>query len=464
MENLYNNKGFTFIDNKKSAIPKDRVINLLKREKKKYIEKYKESAVLHSRAVEKLPLGVSSSFQYYNPYPLYVQYGEGAYLREVGGTKLLDLSMGFGSLLFGHNNKELNGILDNCKRKNSVLFVMPTDSVIEGAERLAKRFKLDKVRFTNSGTESLMYAVRVAKSYSGKKYILKVEGGYHGGYDPLLASVKPNINEVGSNEEPNVILPGYAEDQLVKVIPYNDPEVAESVIRKYRDKIACLVIEPVMENIGIVLPDNEYLSKMRDLCDKYNIILIFDEVKTGLTAGFGGAKSVYNIEPDLITLGKSIGGGYSIAAYGGKNIYMSEIENRKSEHFGTYNGNPLAIDALIAVDNIATEENLNRCYQNNYLLACNIYSIIKDYYLPAYVTGIGAKGSIVWRDREVKNYRDYKEIVFSLAELQFIYYLNNEIVTPPGLDEQWLISMSHGINEINYITNVFLNLAKELRS
>jgi glutamate-1-semialdehyde 2,1-aminomutase len=458
------NYTYTKIPKKISKISDNKALNLLKREVTKYQDIYYKSKIAFDKVSQYLPLGVASSYQHYNPFPLYIKESKGAYIKEIGDNLLLDLNMGFGSLIIGHSEERFTEKLTECIRKKGILYVMPSESLYEASKLICERFMIDRVRFTNSGTESLMYAIRLAKSYTKKDYIVKVEGGYHGGYDPLLASIKPDLDQCGDENNPNVILPDFAKSEKVIIIPYNNIVAAEMIIKKYRDKIAALVIEPIMENIGLVLPDDNYLSSLEKICRDNDVLLIFDEVKTGLTTSFGGAKEMYNVSPDLITLGKSIGGGLSIAAFGGRDDIMKLIDNKLVNHYGTYNGNPLAIEGVIEVAKLASRENLLKCYKNNYLLGCNLFSVIENYELPSYVTGAGAKGSVVWSDRVVKNYRDYKKSNFILAELMYIYYLNNKIATPPGLDEQWLLSFSHGISEINYITEVFNNLARELRS
>jgi glutamate-1-semialdehyde 2,1-aminomutase len=432
---------------------------LLLAERELYNKKYKRSKQFLEKSKISLPLGVSSNFQYYRPFPLYIESAYGGKVNCIDGFEMIDLSMGFGSMQVGHNNPEVQEKVA-AQLKRGSLYVMPTVEGALAAEMLCKRFGLDKIRFVNSGTEALLYSIRVAKSYTGKNGVLKVEGGYHGGYDPLLVSVKPEITSSGNYKEPKSIAPKYAETGYVRVIPFNDIKVAKKIIKRCHKKIAALVIEPVMENIGIVLPLDGYLSELKTLCEKYNIILIFDEVKTGITVGFGGASGEFNVASDLIVLGKSIGGGLPIAAFGGKESIMKEISDRRAEHFGTYNANPLSIAAVIAADGLASRENIEKANKLNLKLLSNIESIIVKYKLPAYVTGIGSKGSVVWRNEVVKNYRDYKEINFKLAELQFIYYLNRGIITPPGLDEQWLISYMHDDSDIDIITETFLEFAR----
>ena len=237
----------------------------------------------------------------------------------------------------------------------------------------------------------------------------------------------------------------------------------ERVFQAHADKISCFILEPVLENIAIVLPDAGYLESVRQLCDQYGIILIFDEVKTGLTAGYQGAAQRLGVKPDLITLAKSIGGGVPVAAFGGKAKYMQAVADGRLGHFGTFNGNPLAMAGIRAIDQICTPEALEKAEALNQQALVRINEIIDEYNLPAHTVGFGVKGCITWSTSPVRNYRDYKATDFQVAELSWLWSLNRGIITPPGLDEQWLISLAHGQAEIDILVEDFRSLAKALR-
>ncbi|MFM2160145.1 MAG: hypothetical protein RLY39_676, partial [Actinomycetota bacterium] len=315
------------------------------------------SGVESTIAKDSSPLGVTSSFQYWDPYPISVVSAKGAWMTDVDGRQLLDLSMGFGAMLAGHLNEE---VIAETKAalEGGTLFVTPSPISRDGAERLCKRFGIEKVRFANSGTEATMYAVRTAKAFTGKSAIVKLEGGYHGSYDPLTVSAKPSLDLAGNPEEPNPVIGHGINAGVVFVVPFNNLPALEKVFARDHESIACFILEPVLENLGIVLPDAGYLAAVRDLCTKYNIVLIFDEVKTGLTAGPQGAAHRIGVQPDLICLAKSIGGGLPLAAFGGKAEIMDTITTGAMAHFGTFNGNPLAMAGLRAMDRLCTEEAL----------------------------------------------------------------------------------------------------------
>jgi glutamate-1-semialdehyde 2,1-aminomutase len=416
------------------------------------------------RAKRVLPLGVTSSFQHWDPYPISIVSGKGSYLTDVDGRKLLDLSMGFGAMLVGHLNPKVVKAVKRALKKTGTLFVTPSTISTEAAEQFKRRFGVDMLRFTNSGTESTMYAIRAARAVTGKNGVVKVEGGYHGGYDPLQVSVKPPLDKIGDAAAPTPHVPSEIEGGKVFVVPYNDVDALREIFREHSHKISCFVVEPVIENLSIVLPDEGYLEGVRDLCDVYDVALIFDEVKTGLTAGVAGAAKRLGVEPDLICLAKSLGGGMPIAAFGGKEKYMSAVVDGRMAHFGTYNGNPISCAAVIAVDEIATEAALAKAEAINLETLRKLDEIIEKYQLPAHTVGFGVKGAVIWKPTPVRNYRDFKETNFDLAELSWLWGINRGIITPPGLDEQWLVSLMTTQTDMNKLISHFEELAIALRN
>jgi len=382
---------------------------------------------------------------------------------DVDGRKLLDLSMGFGAMLAGHLNPV---VVEEAKvaLEGGTLFVTPSPIARDASERICKRFGIDQVRFTNSGTEATMYAVRTAKAYTGKSAIVKIEGGYHGSYDPLTVSAKPDLKLAGPADAPYPVVPAGTNPGVVFVVPFNNLAALEKIFAEDHESIACFILEPVLENLGIVLPDAGYLQGVRDLCTRYGIVLIFDEVKTGLTAGAQGAAHRIGVQPDLICLAKSIGGGLPLAAFGGKKEIMAAITDNRMAHFGTFNGNPLAMAGVRAMDKVCTVEALGKAEALNNQALTRISEIIAEFQLPAHTVGFGVKGCVTWSKDPVRNYRDYKATDFQVAELSWLWSLNRGIITPPGLDEQWLISLAHTQAEIDILVDDFRSLAVALRS
>ena len=454
---------FRFVPTTSVEIPPERVAALLKSEWELFTKQTGKSAEESRRSFKSLPLGVTSSFQHWNPYPISIVSAKGAWMTDVDGRELLDMSMGFGAMLTGHLNptvvEEIKSALET-----GMLFVTPSPISTDAAERICRRFVIDQVRFTNSGTESTMYAVRTARAATGKDGIVKVEGGYHGSYDPFVVSAKPPLDKIGDASDPIAHVPAGIVPGDIYIVSYNDTDSLERIFEKSASKIACFIIEPVLENLGIVLPDEGYLERVRELCDEYNVVLIFDEVKTGLTAGHQGAAQRLGVIPDLITLAKSIGGGLTLAAFGGKKKYMDFVTNGKMAHFGTFNGNPLAMAGVRAIDKICTQEALAVAEAFNQQALDRINLIIDEYQLPAHTVGFGVKGCITWSTTPLRNYRDYKATDFAVAELSWLYSLNRGIITPPGLDEQWLISLAHGQKEVDLLVEDFRAFAQALRA
>jgi len=427
-----------------------------------YQSNLRSSSAEYESALKSIPLGAHSTFQSFDPYPISIASAKGAWMTDVDGRKMLDLSMGFGSMLAGHLNPEVIAEL-KATLDVGTLYTAPSPDSRDAAERLCRRFGIEQIRFTNSGTESTMYAIRTARAYTGKEGVVKVEGGYHGSGDAVMVSTKPPLDKAGPADSPNSVIGNASVPGESYVVPFNNIAALESVFEKHYSTIACFIVEPVLENIGIVLPDEGYLEAVRQLCDQYKIILIFDEVKTGLTAGPQGAAQRLGITPDLICLAKSIGGGIPLAAFGGKAEFMKPVTDGRMPHLGTFNGHILAMAAVRAIDKIFTPTALAKAESLNIQALTRFQEIIDTYELPAHTVGFGVKGCVTWSDTPVRNYRDYKATDFQIAELSFIWSLNHGIMTPPGLDEQWLISLAHGQEEIDFMVNDFSELAKTLR-
>ena len=451
------------VTGKSKPVPTSKIQSALQEQWDLFNSSVAKSATENQVAKKSSPLGVQSSFQHWDPFPISIKSAKGAWMEDVDGRKVLDLSMGFGAMLAGHLNpvvvEEVTKMLEI-----GTLFVTPSPQTRDAAERICRRFGLDQVRFTNSGTESTMYAIRTARGFTGKNGVVKLEGGYHGSYDALSVSVKPPLDEAGPASDPTPVVQSSAVPGEIHVIPYNDADALERTLKKHASTIACFILEPVMENIGIVLPDQGYLEQVRALCDKYEVVLIFDEVKTGLTAGYQGAAQRLGVKPDLICLAKSIGGGIPLAAFGGKKEVMDAITTGKMAHLGTFNGHLLGVASVLAMDKIATKETLDEAEAFNRQALARISEIIEEFELPAHSVGFGVKGCTTWSTSPVRNYRDYKATDFDLAQLSFLWSVNHKIMSPPGLDEQWLISFAHKQPEIDFMVEDFRAFASYLRN
>ena len=434
------------------------------REMALYSERTKHSQIATERARKVMPAGVPSSFQAYDPWPVVVKHADGSRMIDVDDNEYVDYDMGFGALFAGHMNPAVRRAVVK-QLDDGTLYVTPCELNADVGELLAERYGLPMWRPTNSGTEATMDAIRLARGATGREKLVKVEGGYHGHHDEVMVSNKPALADAGPADAPYSVpqSAGLTKGTLadVIVIPFNDPQALDRALAG--GDVACFIVEPVMENIGICLPDDGYLQAVREICDKHGTLLIFDEVKTGITAGYGGATNQLGVQPDLITLAKSIGGGFPVGAFGGKAEYMDLITDGTVLHLGTYNGNPLVMAAVKAtLTEACTRPIVEATIGRNHRLVEACQGIIDRSGIPAHTVEFGAKGCITWSETPVRNYRDYKATDFDLAFAQWIHGINRGVMLPPGLDEQWLISVMHDDVAAMKYADVFGEFVDEL--
>jgi glutamate-1-semialdehyde 2,1-aminomutase len=435
-------------------------------ELERYSTRTKRSQEINVRAKKSLPMGVPSSFQFYDPHPVVAARAKGSWLEDVDGNHYVDFNMGYGALFTGHLHPVVVAKVTESLQVGS-LFVTPCESNTDVAENLCARFGLDMFRFTNSGTEATHDAIRVARAFTGRSKIVKVEGGYHGHHDEVMISTKPALDKAGPADNPTPVPSslGITDAALgeVKVVPYNDLPALERALAT--GDVACFIVEPVLQNIGICMPLPGYLQGVRDLTRKYGSLLIFDEVKTGLTAGYNGATGHFGVTPDLIALAKSIGGGFPIGAFGGTREVMELVANGSVLHLGTYNGNPMVMAAAEAtLFDVLTHDAIAEAFRKNKVALKHANDVIARYELPAHTVEMGAKGCVTWALQPIQNYRDYKATDFTLAYAQWIWGINRGVLLPPGLDEQWLMSVQHTEDDIAHHGEVFETFAAALRA
>ena len=429
-----------------------------------YRQRTSASLKANERARVSLPGGVPSSFQAYDPHPVVASHAYAGHLVDLDGNDYVDFNMGYGALFSGHSHPILAQALHE-QIARGTLFVTPCTDNADVAELLRDRFKLPMWRFTNSGTEATHDAIRAARAFTGRDRIVKVEGGYHGHHDEVMVSMKPPLDKAGPADRPTPVAAtkGLARGVLhdVGVVPYNDPAALERELA--RGDVACFIVEPAMENIGICLPDEGYLAAVREITKRHGTLLIFDEVKTGITAGYGGASGHFGVTPDLLCLAKSIGGGLPVGAFGGRAEIMAGITDGSVLHLGTFNGNPLVMAACKAVlRDICTKKAINATIAANNAMVDRFDEIIADHDLPAHTVRLGAKGCVTWSRTPVRNYRDYKGTDFVLAYAQWVWGINRGLLLPPGLDEQWLVSILHTDADVAHNVDVFAAFADAL--
>lgn len=394
--------------------------------KQKYAEVRPNSLKLHKMACKYLPGGDTRTATFFMPFPNFIERGEGAYMYDADGFKLLDFQNNYTSLIHGHAHPPTVEAVREQIALGSA-YTAPFEKQIELARLLTERFpSLDLVRFTNSGTEANMHALRIARAYTGKAKIIKTEGGYHGTTDVFEASVDPNIKKAGTLDQIKVIPEsrGVSANALkdVLVTPFNDIERTRKMIEEHHREVACIIIEPIMGSAGQITPDLEYLRFLREITSAYNIVLIFDEVVTGRLST-GGAQQYYGVTPDLTTLGKVIGGGTPVGAFGGKREIMEMYDPRQKKmyHSGTFNGNAVTMAAGLATMKAYDEQAVTYVNELGGLFREGAQRIFAGLGLDMRISGAGSIYNILFTNKEVRNYRD---VAAAHEELNKILYLD----------------------------------------
>ena len=334
-----------------TTIDRKTINKLTEEQMARFREHTPTSAQYFDRARKVMPGGVPSSFQLNDPWPVYIDRGKGALVWDVDGSEYVDFHNGFGVMCVGHANPVI-GEAVKARHDEGTHFAAPTNGSIVSAENLVERFGLPMWRFSNSGTESTMSAIHLARGATDRDLIIKVEGSYDGHHDAVMVSCYPDLDELGPRESPNAIPfgAGYpkAVVDLTVPVPFNDAEILEGIFRKHEGQIAGMIIEPAMMNINIIPPKEGYLERVRELCDEHGAKLIFDEVKTGATISYGGATQRFGVKPDMICLAKAICGGYPGGAIGMTEELGEVVASDKVHQIGTFNGNPLVMAAAEA--------------------------------------------------------------------------------------------------------------------
>jgi len=456
---------------------KARAAEIAEREQERLLERTPGSAALHERAVRSLPNGVASNFQANDPYPVYLERGKGSKVWDVDGTEYADFHGGFGVNVVGHAHPKIVEAIRKVADQG-IHFAVTTPATVALAEAICERFNLEQLRFVNSGTEATMDAIRVARAATGRDRIVKMEGSYHGHHDAVLFSVVPESDVLGlrysvGGQSADSAGSAYTTQPTSKgvsrsvwtdtiIVPFNDAQAFEDVCREHGDEIAAVIMEPVMMNIGIVVPQPGYLERMREICDRYGVVFVYDEVKCGGTIAYGGAIERFGVQPDVACFAKAIGGGATIGAFGGKTWVMEHVKKGAAQQ-GTFNGNPLSVSAgLAALTQVLTRDAYDHLAKLGTLLAEGCQRAIDENDIPAHTVDLGAKGCVSYRKQPLTNYRDFLETVPEIFYASFSWMINRGIFMTPGDEEQWTISVQHTEEDIQKYVDAFGEFCAEL--
>jgi glutamate-1-semialdehyde 2,1-aminomutase len=450
------------------AVPRERVRELTAREARTLDERTPASSALYERARRVLANGVASSYQVRDPWPIYVSHGEGSRVWDVDGRELVDFHNGFGSMVQGHAHEAIAAAVRE-RVGRGTHFAAPGEDGVVVAEELARRWGLPKWRYVNSGSEATMDAIRIARAYTGRDTIVKILGSYHGHHDYVMVGVSGSVDSDGGESEPYGAGIPRSVAALTVPVPFNDAEAMERRIVELTEEgrpPACVIMEAAMMNLGVVLPEPGYLEAVRDITRRHGVVLIFDEVKTGLCIAAGGATERFGVQSDLVTLAKALGGGLPSGAIGGSEEVFSVVEDGSVYQVGTFNGNPLTMAAARAsLFEVLTRDAYRHLDALNERILAGCNGVIERYNLPGYAVGVGSKGCVTFSTARILDYATFKANQDEeLSELSWLYNLNRGIFMTPGREEEWTLSVAHTAEDCDRYVAVFEEMAADITS
>jgi glutamate-1-semialdehyde 2,1-aminomutase len=408
-----------------------------------------KSSDLFARAKNLMPGGVSSPVRAIKPYPFYVERAAGSHLATVDGVDLIDCCLGYGPLILGHAHPAVREAIERQLEKGW-LYGTPSPLEIDLAEIITGDHPgIDMVRFVSSGSEATMAAIRLARGYTGKQDIIKIEGGFHGAHDAVLVKAGSGATTLGVPDSAGVVADLVAHTRQV---PYNDPEALEAMLSE-NDDVAAFILEPIMGNVGPVLPDDGYLADVREITAAHDVLLILDEVITGYRVGIGGAEVLYGVKPDIATFGKIIGGGLPIGAFGGRRDIMELVAPVGPVYqAGTFSGNPASLAAGSTAlrylhDHPEVYRRLDDATQA-------IEEVAVDAHRGSFVR-IGSVFKHFFRDSAPRNYREVKECDTEAFSRFWKAMLDAGIFLPPSQFETNFLSAAHTVADIEQIADAY---------
>lgn len=415
-----------------------------------------KSKVLFERAQKVLPGGVNSPVRAYEPYPFFVESAQGSKMFDADGKAYVDYCMAYGAQLLGHAYPE---ILEAVKAQlaKGTLYGAPTEREVEFAELISKASPcMEMLRLVNSGTEATMHAIRAARGYTGRKKVIKFEGCFHGSHDNVLVKAGSGAATFGA---PNSLGVPEETTRNTIVLPYNDVGALEAAFEDQGNEIAAVIVEPVMANVGLILPNKDYLTSLRKITAKNGAVLIFDEIITGFRLALGGAQEYFSIKPDMATLGKVLGGGFPLAAFGGRKEIMQNISPLgKVYQAGTFSGNPVSATAGYTIL-CYLSKNYSKIYPKLEKNASELKKALTDqtaaYKLPAQVYSIASLYQIFFTKEAVTDYACAKHSNVAMFNAYFQTLLKEGVFIPPSQFETCFLSSAHTDDDLKFTVNAF---------
>ncbi len=437
----------------------DRIDALIADEEAALEPKHRASIAYRAVAERFVAGGVASSWQDSRPHAIFIDHGQGNRIDDIDGNEYIDFHLGYGAMVVGHAHPLIVDAIEKAARRGTH-FAQPTKDLDVIGENLADRFKLPLWRFANSGTETTLEAIRLMRANTGRDMLIKIEGSYHGHHDSIMFSVGPDRSQIGPREHPVTVPQALGIPQafadLVRVVPFNDLAEARRAFEENPGKIAGMIVEPAMMNCGVILPEAGYLEGLKELCHEHGAYLAFDEVKTGATLAHGGATEVFGVVPDVICLAKAIGGGTPCGAIGATRELFRPVIEADYDMAGTFNGNPLTMAAMRAtLTEVLTPDVYEQFSRVDKAMKDGLTSVVERYRLPCYVTGVGAKGSVIYSKQRVREYRDAVGIDERISYLAWLFQQNRGVFKSPWTtQETWTLSVFHSEDDAaRYVAN-----------
>ncbi|MFU0831338.1 MAG: Glutamate-1-semialdehyde 2,1-aminomutase [Oscillospiraceae bacterium] len=446
-----------------------------------YEQKTPKSKALHEKAVNIIPGGITANVKYFEPYPISMEKGEGAWLYDVDGNKYVDYLLSYGPLILGHGHPVVkNAIMEQLQENQAILYGTPHELEVKFAKKIQELYpSIEMLRYTNSGTEATLFALRLAYAYTKKYKIGKFEGHYHGGYNQVLVSVNPPLEEAGDVKSPNSVpeslgLEPYQLENTI-VLPFNDLEACIEILKEHKDEMAAVIMEPILA--GYIPAAKEFMQGLRKATEELGILLIFDEVKTGFRCGLTGAQGYYGIKPDITAMGKVIGAGFPMGVVGGKrdilmqaaplsNSDVFDISSSKRSkakdvlfHSGTYNGHPLILKAGLATIELL-EKKMDLILERTNQLRKGLEQCFADKGIQMQTVGLGTVFNILLTDHKIEKYRDIQTADLELRKKIDYALLSEGIYNKPT--NRYSMSIAHDEQVIDYTLNAYQKVLNKI--
>jgi glutamate-1-semialdehyde 2,1-aminomutase len=407
-----------------------------------------ESRRLFERAKALMPGGVNSPVRAFEPYPFFTRSAKGSRLTDVDGLEYIDYCLGYGPLILGHANAEVIGAVRE-QLGRGTLYGTPSEQEVLFAEQIRQCVpSAEMVRLVSTGAEATMSAIRAARGFAGKKKIIKFEGCYHGAHDYVLVKAGSGATTFGMPDSLGV--PEETARNTI-VVPFNDVEAFEKAVKEERESLAAVIVEPVIGNFGVVVPREGYLQALRELTERYDVVLIFDEVITGFRLGLGGAQEYYGVKPDMTTLGKVLGGGFPLAAYAGREEIMRMIApSGKVYQAGTYSGNPVSVAAGLATLKILRGRKgfYSELEQKCVKLVRGLETVAGDLGLKVRVNRVGSMFQMFLTEEPVFDYASAKKADNKKFMVMHRKLLEQGVFVPPSQYETCFLSIAHSERDL----------------